>query len=134
MMMDIDFFKQFNDTYGHQEGDKALKSVAHVLAVKTNRSYDYAFRVGGEEFVILAYHDDFEKMNTFAMNLIQQIEALKISHSTSSASNYVTISAGIIQFGHEHLLNTDDMYKAVDDLLYQAKQNGRNQIKALYID
>ena len=134
LMLDIDYFKQFNDTYGHQEGDNALKAVSHILSAHTNRSYDYAFRVGGEEFVILSYQKDYEMLEEFAITLIQEIESLKISHKLNTTSNYLTASAGVMMFGEKHLLNTDDMYKVVDGLLYDAKADGRNTFKSSYMD
>ena len=134
LMLDIDYFKQFNDTYGHQEGDNALKAVSHILSAHTNRSYDYAFRVGGEEFVILSYQKDYEMLEEFAITLIQEIESLKISHKHNTTSNYLTASAGVMMFGEKHLLNTDDMYKVVDGLLYDAKAEGRNTFKSGYMD
>lgn len=133
VMLDVDYFKQYNDTYGHQEGDVALKSVAHVIATLTNRSYDYAFRVGGEEFIIISYQDDFEKLNDFVKHLIREVELLKISHSKSEISKYLTISAGVVQFGQDHLLSTDEMYRKVDELLYESKATGRNRFKSLYL-
>lgn len=129
LMFDVDYFKQYNDTYGHQEGDNALKAVAAILSKHTNRSYDYAFRVGGEEFVILSYQKDFATLEQFADTILKDVEALKISHKNNNASNYLTLSAGVMLFGQEHLLNTDEMYKEVDKLLYKAKENGRNNFK-----
>ena len=134
VMLDVDFFKQFNDSYGHQEGDRALKAVAHVLAAHTNRSYDYAFRVGGEEFVILSYQKDFQALGEFVKIILNEVESLKISHKNSGVSDYLTVSAGTVLFGNEHLLNTDDMYKSVDTQLYEAKSKGRNTYKGIYID
>lgn len=134
IMLDIDYFKQYNDTYGHQEGDIALKSVAHILLAHTNRSYDYAFRVGGEEFIIITHQKDLKSLEEFAGMMLHEIESLKISHKKNEASNYLTISAGVIEFNHKHLLNCDDMYKAVDELLYEAKKAGRNRFKSLAIE
>lgn len=130
IMFDIDYFKQYNDTYGHQEGDKALKTVAAVIAQHTNRSYDYSFRIGGEEFVILAYHDNHEKLNEFVNNIVHEVENLKIDHKSSKISDYLTISCGAASFESTNLLNTDEMYKEVDDLLYLAKKDGRNNYKS----
>lgn len=134
IMLDIDFFKQYNDTYGHQDGDNALKAVSHILLAHTNRSYDYAFRVGGEEFVLLSYHKNFKELEEFAHKILREIESLKISHKNNPNSPYLTSSAGVVQFGEKHLLNTDDMYKEVDRLLYEAKNSGRNNFKSLSID
>lgn len=128
IMLDVDYFKQFNDTYGHQDGDRALKSVAQVIENHTNRSYDHAFRVGGEEFIILSYHEDMQSLSTFAQSIIDDIHKEKIPHKSSKISDFLTISAGVALFDKMHLLNTDEMYKAVDDLLYKAKKEGRNRI------
>ena len=134
IMFDIDYFKQYNDTYGHQDGDRALKSVANVLSACTNRSYDHAFRIGGEEFIILSYQKDFEDMQFYLQNIIDSIEAIQIKHKNNKVSDYLTISAGALQCGHEHLYSPDDIYKTVDKLLYEAKESGRNQYKSLFID
>ena len=134
IMLDIDYFKQFNDTYGHQDGDNALRSVSKILSAHTNRSYDYAFRVGGEEFVLLSYHNNIKNLEKFVETLLKDIESLKIPHNKNSASPYLTSSAGAIQFGVEHLLNTDEMYKEVDNLLYKAKDSGRNGFKIKSLD
>ena len=133
IMLDIDYFKQFNDSYGHQEGDNALKAISHVLLSYTNRSYDYAFRIGGEEFVVLSYQKDYDTLKKFANTLLKEIESLKILHKNNLASTYLTASAGVIQFGQEHLLSPDAMYKEVDKLLYEAKHDGRNNFKSLKI-
>ena len=133
LMFDIDYFKQYNDTYGHQEGDRALKAVSHILAAHTNRSYDYAFRVGGEEFIILSYQKDLKMLEELVQTILTEIESLKISHKTSDVSNYLTASSGVIQFEETHLLNTDEMYKAVDKLLYEAKSRGRNNFKSINV-
>lgn len=127
LMFDIDYFKQYNDAYGHLDGDKALKAVAHVIAKHTNRSYDYSFRIGGEEFIILSYQDTYEKTKDFANMIIHEVEELKINHKSNKISDYLTISCGAIRFDNTHLLTTDQMYKEADDLLYQAKREGRNR-------
>ena len=134
IMFDIDFFKQFNDTYGHQEGDIALKEVSKVLKNRTNRSYDYAFRLGGEEFVIVTYNHDLESLEEFTQSILDEIKALQISHRNSKVSNYLTVSAGTILFEPSHFLTTNEMYKRVDECLYQAKESGRDCLKSLCID
>ena len=133
-MFDIDYFKKYNDSYGHQEGDIALKAVSTIISTHTNRSYDHAFRVGGEEFLILTYQDNLELLNAFVNTFIKDIEALKISHKDSDVSKYVTVSAGAVQFGDENLFSPDEMYKKVDDLLYEAKSSGRNRLKSNYLN
>lgn len=133
IMFDIDFFKQYNDTYGHQEGDNALKAVARVFALHTNRSYDYAFRTGGEEFILISYDKNIEELKSFVAKILDEIRALKISHKKSTVSNYLTLSAGVALFDTMHLLSAQEMYKEVDDLLYEAKKDGRNCFKHKFI-
>jgi len=130
VLLDIDFFKQYNDTYGHQEGDKALIAVAQVLLKQAKRSSDFAFRVGGEEFLLISSQKDFISLELFALNIIHSVEALKIPHQPSSVSEYLTVSAGAIQVSYEKDLTPDDVYKAADELLYQAKSAGRNGMKS----
>ncbi len=130
IMLDIDFFKQYNDTYGHHDGDKALKAVAKVIDKYTNRSYDYAFRVGGEEFILLCQHQDIVELENFTQRFIQDIEKLKILHKNSKVSDFLTLSAGIVLFEDSHLLNADEMFKITDGLLYKAKKEGRNRFKS----
>jgi diguanylate cyclase (GGDEF)-like protein len=127
IMFDIDFFKQFNDTYGHQEGDVALKEVARVFSSFTNRSYDYSFRLGGEEFMIISYDKNIEALEKLTNDIIKEVSNLRISHKKSEISNYLTISAGTALFESTHLLTQEQMYKKVDSLLYKAKREGRNR-------
>jgi len=130
IMLDVDYFKQFNDTYGHQEGDYALQSVSKVLLKNTQRSSDYAFRVGGEEFVVLLYAKDFSSLEKFTQNLLQQVERLQIKHKGNKVSSNLTISAGVAMFKGANISDTDEIYKIIDNLLYQAKRDGRNKFKS----
>jgi diguanylate cyclase (GGDEF)-like protein len=132
--MDIDFFKQYNDTYGHLQGDVALKHVANILIEKTRHSYDYAFRIGGEEFAALRLCDNYEGTIQFAEEIKHAVEKLNISHKTSSVANHLSVSIGIGCFKIPNNHSRDEMFKEVDDLLYQAKNSGRNQVCSLNID
>ena len=134
IMFDIDFFKQFNDTYGHQEGDIALREVSKILNNRTSRSYDYAFRLGGEEFVVVTYDKDLDSLEKFTQLILDEIKLLQISHRNSKVSSYLTVSAGAIIFKPSHFLSTNEMYKRVDECLYEAKNSGRNCFKSLQID
>ena len=127
LIMDIDYFKEFNDTYGHQKGDFALEEVSKVLKKYTNRSSDFAFRLGGEEFGIITRLDK-EKIIEFANNIKNEIEELHIEHKKSSISEYLTISIGITSRTGLNLLDSNTLYKEADDALYTAKNNGRNCI------
>ncbi|NOQ31927.1 MAG: diguanylate cyclase [Helicobacteraceae bacterium] len=128
VMMDIDHFKQYNDTYGHQAGDQTLKKVADLLKKTLNRAGDYTFRLGGEEFGMLYSVKDKDEAFSVADKTRVAIEELKIDHSGNSASKYVTMSMGLYIIELENLNNTDEIYKLTDELLYSAKEGGRNRV------
>ena len=128
MILDIDYFKQYNDSYGHLQGDFALKSVGSVLAKASQRSYDFAFRVGGEEFALIFYNDDYKSACAYVEKIRDNVEKLKIEHQENKASKYVTISIGFTYFPNPGDFTLNQMYEEVDSLLYQAKEKGRNQV------
>ena len=131
VLIDIDHFKQYNDTYGHQDGDTTLKLVAKELKETLKRPDDYTFRLGGEEFG-LVYHIDNEDDALLIANIAREnIENLKIEHSGNSASKFVTISSGIYIVKEEDNSSIDEIYKKTDEALYVAKQSGRNQVSAV---
>lgn len=126
---DIDFFKQFNDIYGHQAGDDCLRSVAATLSSLVHRPADLVARYGGEEFVSLLPDTDYDGCRQIAEKMRQKIEQLRIPHVGSDAHSVVTMSFGVgvafpgsTEDGHEILLG------AADRALYQAKQGGRNRV------
>lgn len=128
LFMDIDHFKQYNDNYGHQKGDDVLINFAKCLKDNLHRFTDFAFRLGGEEFAIIYQADDKDKAINFANFIRKNIEDLKIEHKFSSASEYITASMGLICKNAVEI-DYDKIYKEADDLLYEAKKSGRNQIK-----
>ncbi len=128
MIIDIDYFKQFNDYYGHLAGDKALISVAQRLKKSLKRPTDMAFRIGGEEFAVLCSGMEKEKAFSFADNLRKSIEELEIEHQESSISNYITVSIGLYTVPSQNLSSAEQIYKYADDALYTAKAQGRNQV------
>ncbi|WP_148625603.1 cache domain-containing protein [Aliarcobacter cryaerophilus] len=125
IILDIDFFKQYNDTYGHPQGDIVIKSVANILRNKTNRADDFAFRVGGEEFVIIT-HIEKDKVFDYAISIKDDIENLRLEHSGNKASKYVTISLGGVCKNATEIHSSEEIYKQADDNLYEAKRSGRN--------
>lgn len=127
-MMDVDYFKKYNDTYGHQLGDEALKSVAGVLKNIMKRPGDGTFRLGGEEFGILFFSDDDQHALDFADSIRESIEALHITHVNNSASAYVTMSIGLCIIDPEGESDHDELYKRADEALYRAKEGGRNRV------
>lgn len=128
ILLDIDFFKQYNDTYGHQAGDEALIKVAACIQTTFKRPDDYTFRVGGEEFAIL-FNVELKKDALFLANKLRMnIQSLRIEHKNSEVSKNLTVSAGLIQIRKNPKNETIELYKKVDEALYIAKKEGRNKI------
>lgn len=126
-ILDIDFFKKYNDTYGHQEGDRALKKVAIVLKEKLCRGGDYCFRLGGEEFGFLFTGQSAEESLSYTNMICKEVEALCIPHSKNEAGKYLTASFGVLNIKIESTsIQEDSIYLAADKALYKAKENGRN--------
>jgi len=124
IMIDVDHFKQFNDTKGHQFGDDCLRKLAECIR-STCRQTDAVGRYGGEEFVVIAPETGFEAARALAERIRQAVFNLHIPHSASSAADRVTLSLGVSpcnQRGLEHAL------RQADDALYSAKRNGRNRV------
>lgn len=130
LIMDVDYFKQYNDIYGHQKGDEALQLIAQALKGKMHRADDYCFRLGGEEFGLLFKAKERDRVFKFVEGIRESIEALHIAHSGNSISPYVTVSIGLYSVFVNDQHNTNDIFKEADDLLYKAKDNGRNQTMA----
>jgi len=128
IMMDIDHFKQYNDIYGHHAGDEALISVANCIKKYLKRPDDLAFRLGGEEFGVLCSNMNKKEGLVFANKLRININNLQIKHSKNSASDFVTVSMGLIIIPPNTKYEMDTIYKYTDKALYEAKQNGRNQV------
>ena len=129
LMLDVDFFKKYNDTHGHLQGDECLKSVAAVLKNVTRRPGDVVARFGGEEFVILLSMSDIEYALAVAEKIRLDVEALRLPHEKSEASDYVTISIGVASaMPTNRDISAKDLVQYADDALYQAKQQGRNRV------
>lgn len=127
MMMDIDNFKNYNDTYGHTEGDECLKLVARFLQTQVKRSTDIAARYGGEEFIAVVQDTDLEGVLKIAENIRKGVEVLKIEHSESEYK-YVTISIGIIYAIPQLHETVEEFISKADQAMYKAKNSGRNKI------
>ncbi len=127
-MLDIDFFKQYNDTYGHQQGDVVLKKVSHTIQKLLSRASDYSFRLGGEEFGIIFRIENDDDGYNIASKINQNIENLKIEHKNNSASQYITLSIGVFIVDSMKQYTVENIYKEADEALYKAKNNGRNQV------
>lgn len=127
IMVDVDHFKLFNDSYGHLEGDDCLKRVARTIEENTRRISDLAARYGGEEFIILLAETDVSGAMKVAETVRAAIEALAIPHDASPVSAWVTISLGVASALPQPGSNPNALIKRVDEALYQAKRQGRNQ-------
>jgi len=127
MMLDVDFFKQYNDTYGHVEGDNALKSVARVLKDTLKRPSDYVFRLGGEEFGVLLTRTDESDSARLAREICDAIRSVKIAHKASKVNQYLTISIGVVCCIADDALDNEILIIKGDEMLYEAKDTGRDR-------
>ncbi|MBQ4853522.1 sensor domain-containing diguanylate cyclase [Rhodanobacter sp. B2A1Ga4] len=130
LMIDIDYFKQYNDRYGHLEGDTCLKHVARVLNSAGTRARDLLARFGGEEFVLVLPETDEASAGKLAERCRELLLAEQIPHESSPIDSLLTISVGVCTMipGHDDELRP--FIDTVDKRLYQAKQQGRNRIVA----
>ena len=128
-IVDIDFFKPYNDNYGHMQGDKVLHTVAQALSNCAKRADEIVARFGGEEFVILAYIENEEQLQLFSEKLQEAIHKLALPHGYSTVNDHITISTGItwIQNSGDWLTNftREEWLNSSDQALYEAKSKGR---------
>jgi diguanylate cyclase (GGDEF)-like protein len=127
MMIDIDFFKSFNDTYGHAEGDRCLTDVAKTLSKSLSRETDFVARYGGEEFATVLPYTDAEGAQAIAEKLLENVRGRNIPHEKNQPSGHVTISIGTVTGTPEHEQGGEDYIKQADDMLYLAKRGGRDR-------
>jgi diguanylate cyclase (GGDEF)-like protein len=131
IMVDVDHFKEFNDHYGHGAGDACLKSVASTLASSVTRAGDLAARYGGEEFVLLMPGAGIDGARLLAEQLRSRTEGQRIPHEHSSASCWVTISAGYASVIPSQDGKASMLQEEADQMLYRAKKSGRNRVHGL---
>ncbi|MDD2906632.1 MAG: diguanylate cyclase [Sulfurimonas sp.] len=129
-ILDIDYFKQYNDTYGHIGGDEVLKRISQVLRDSMQRADDYSFRLGGEEFGILFKGVDATTAQRFINEIREKIESLHLEHKTSSVCPYLTASLGLVVKDAQQVQKCEDLYREADELLYKAKAGGRNRVES----
>ena len=127
IMIDIDFFKKFNDGYGHQGGDDCLKAVAKALDETIIRTGDFIARYGGEEFVAILPGTDAKGAAVIAEQLRANVEAKHIAHAYSSVADHVSISLGIASMVPDGSSKPEDLIARADGALYKAKEAGRNR-------
>lgn len=128
IMIDIDHFKKYNDTYGHQEGDICLKRVASALKSTLKRQCDIVARYGGEEFLTVLPDTDSEGADQVAKRMLQAIDLLNISHSSSPTKENLTVSLGVSSIIPVKGSLPEFLIKAADQALYEAKDTGRNRV------
>ncbi len=128
MMIDIDFFKKYNDTYGHLQGDACLQQVAGLLKGLARRPGDMAARFGGEEFVVVLENADTEYAVSVAERMRRNVEALRVVHAKSEISDYVTASIGVATILPQQNMSPADLIRDADEALYKAKHEGRNRV------
>jgi len=129
LMLDIDYFKRFNDHYGHGAGDECLRRVAMALAGHARRGGDLLARYGGEEFGVVLADTKLEDALVVAERMRAAVEALRVPHSESDAAPCVTVSAGAAACVPSEEGHAAELLKAADQALYAAKEGGRNQVK-----
>ncbi len=126
MMFDIDYFKQYNDHYGHLLGDSAIKAVAECIKASVSRESDLVARLGGEEFIAVITNSDEAGSRKIARRISEAIEAKRIPHDKSGISPYLTVSVGSVML-EDHAAPADVLLRLADDALYEAKKLGRNR-------
>jgi two-component system cell cycle response regulator len=126
VLLDIDYFKKFNDTHGHQTGDVVLSTLGRVIKDSV-RDSDLSARYGGEEFALILYHTDGPAAYQVSERLRQMVE----SHEVRDKENvlHVTISVGVATFPSEQICDSKGLIECADKALYQAKENGRNRVE-----
>ena len=127
IMFDIDFFKQYNDTYGHDAGDETLRKVSNLLKQYFNKRYEYVFRLGGEEFGVILFDTDKEILVKCLDDINKKVVDLQIEHKGSTVLDVVSISIGAILYEPNSYISANKLYKSADECLYKSKNNGRNQ-------
>jgi len=127
---DIDFFKRYNDHYGHQAGDDALKKVATVLKKSVHRPADLVSRYGGEEFVMILPDTLQDGAVAVANKVLQSVRNLNIPHSNAEDSDRVTLSIGVATLNPKENQKPEILVEAADKALYRAKETGRNHVES----
>jgi diguanylate cyclase (GGDEF)-like protein len=125
IILDIDFFKQYNDALGHPAGDLCLKNVAEILTSECMHSTDIVARIGGEEFAIIMLGQNLEQSKVVGENIKKAFKRARIKHPDSTVSDYLTISAGIAEL--DCYDDFDFFYERADKAMYKAKLAGRNR-------
>jgi len=130
IICDIDYFKQYNDTYGHQQGDKCLRQVANSIKKTSARGEDLVARYGGEEFAVILPNTNEEQASKIAEKIRARVHDLDLSHKTSEVSDHVSVSLGFACVIPDSGTIMSDLIEDADRALYRAKREGRNRVRA----
>ena len=128
ILVDVDYFKNYNDVYGHLAGDSCLQKIAHTIRDSLRRAGNFAARYGGEEFAVILPDTDAEGAYLFAESLREKIENLNIEHTDSKTGKNVTVSLGVSTTVPKKDSTQDELISLADKALYKAKQAGRNRV------
>jgi diguanylate cyclase (GGDEF)-like protein/PAS domain S-box-containing protein len=132
LLIDVDYFKQFNDAHGHRKGDECLKLVARCINSYALRAGDIAARIGGEEYALILPHTANGDAILLGERVRKTIEAMRIRHPASPISRYVTASVGVMTL--QPGMDVHDFVTLADIALYSAKKHGRNRVKSHIVD
>jgi two-component system cell cycle response regulator len=128
IMCDLDYFKKYNDAYGHVKGDKCLQILAKILGDEIKRPADLLARYGGEEFVVVLPETNSGGAMRVAERMCHAVLAHKVVHAVSDVSPWVTISVGVACLTPDEDVHSDYLVRMADEALYKAKDQGRNQV------
>ncbi|HEV8245446.1 MAG TPA: diguanylate cyclase, partial [Polyangiaceae bacterium] len=129
ILIDVDFFKRYNDAYGHLGGDDCLRKVAGALSKAVHRPGDFVARYGGEEFAVLLPSTDHEGSLVVAELLRTAVSDLRLDHRASEVTDHVTISLGLATLRPKHTGQPNELISQADGALYEAKRGGRNRVE-----
>ncbi len=132
LLLDVDYFKEYNDHYGHLEGDRALQRIAKTIEKSLKRSTDLIARYGGDEFVVLLPNTDRSGALRVAEHIKKQVQTLKLCHSHSDISDRITLSIGAATIKPEVKMHKKELIDRADKGLYESKDKGRNQISVFF--
>jgi diguanylate cyclase (GGDEF)-like protein len=128
ILCDVDFFKSYNDTYGHQAGDRCLQQIAQAISHAVKRTVDCVARYGGEEFAVLLVNTDLDGGIHVANAIAQEVQQLQIPHIGSTTHPHITLSLGVASVIPNSAIVLESLIEQSDQNLYRAKQQGRNQV------
>jgi diguanylate cyclase (GGDEF)-like protein len=133
LMIDVDHFKSYNDTYGHSKGDICLRSIAEIIKKNLLRDGDFVVRYGGEEFVVVLPNTSESGVRKVSDRLLEKMRECRIPHEASVVANCVTFSIGATSGTVHHTFGEDDYVKRADEAMYMSKKNGRNRYTFLQL-